>query len=107
MSLRDNLDLSTPMGRFTAQLLGAMAEFEKELIREEFRPALTGGRTNCKSEDGLRRRGATDAQGWEGKRVNVDLAKITALREQVHSWRAIASELGIGEGTVRRAAQSC
>ena len=34
VSLRDNLDLSTPMGRFTAQLLRAMAEFEKELIRE-------------------------------------------------------------------------
>src|SRR5512141_3386071 len=40
VSLRDNLDLSTPVGRFTAQLLGAMAEFEKELIRERVQAGL-------------------------------------------------------------------
>lgn len=34
VSLRDNLDLSTPSGRLMMHLLGAMAEFERELIRE-------------------------------------------------------------------------
>src|SRR5207237_2189536 len=32
VSLRDNLDLSTPSGRLMMQLLGAMAEFERALI---------------------------------------------------------------------------
>jgi|SRR5271163_3980626 len=34
VSLRDNLDLSTPSGRLMMHMLGAMAEFERELIRE-------------------------------------------------------------------------
>jgi len=34
VSLRDNLDLSTPSGRLMMQLLGAMAEFERALIQE-------------------------------------------------------------------------
>ena len=34
ISLRDNLDLSTPSGRLMMHIIGAMAEFERELIRE-------------------------------------------------------------------------
>jgi DNA invertase Pin-like site-specific DNA recombinase len=34
VSLRDNLDLSTPAGRLMMHLLGAMAEFERSLIQE-------------------------------------------------------------------------
>src|SRR5436853_7897378 len=34
ISLRDNLDLSTPSGRLMFQMIGAMAEFERSLIQE-------------------------------------------------------------------------
>lgn len=34
VSLRDNLDLSTPSGRLMMQIVGAMAEFERSLIQE-------------------------------------------------------------------------
>src|ERR1017187_5198213 len=34
ISIRDNLDLSTASGRLMFQIVGAMAEFEKSLIRE-------------------------------------------------------------------------
>jgi Resolvase, N terminal domain len=34
VSLRDNLDLSTPSGRLMFQIIGAMAEFERALIQE-------------------------------------------------------------------------
>jgi DNA invertase Pin-like site-specific DNA recombinase len=34
VSLHDNLDLSTPSGRLMLHIIGAMAEFERELIRE-------------------------------------------------------------------------
>jgi Mn-containing catalase len=39
VSLRDNLDLSTPSGRLMFQIIGAMAEFERALILERVRAA--------------------------------------------------------------------
>src|SRR3989442_15837464 len=36
--------------------------------------------------------------------VTVDTARITALRASGRTWTSIAQELGVGEGTVRRAA---
>jgi DNA invertase Pin-like site-specific DNA recombinase len=41
VSLRDNLDLSTPSGRLMLQIIGAMAEFERSLIRERVKAGLT------------------------------------------------------------------
>src|SRR5205807_5429915 len=37
VSLRDNLDLSTPAGRLMFQIIAAMAEFERALIQERVR----------------------------------------------------------------------
>jgi DNA invertase Pin-like site-specific DNA recombinase len=45
VSLRDNLDLTTPAGRLTAQLLGAMAEFERSLTLERVRAGLAHARS--------------------------------------------------------------
>jgi DNA invertase Pin-like site-specific DNA recombinase len=40
VSLRDNLDLSTPSGRLMFQIIRAMAEFERSLIQERVRAGL-------------------------------------------------------------------
>jgi len=40
VSLKDNWDLSTPLGRLMFQIVGAMAEFERELIRERIRAGM-------------------------------------------------------------------
>lgn len=90
VSLRDNLDLSTPSGRLMFQIIGAMAEFERALIQERVRAGLRNARAKGK------RLGRP--------RVTVDLPRIAALRAQGRSWASIADTLGIGEGTVRRAA---
>jgi DNA invertase Pin-like site-specific DNA recombinase len=58
VSLRDNLDLTTPAGRMMFHVIGAMAEFERELIRERVRAGLAharakgriGGRPKVKRE---------------------------------------------------------
>src|SRR5215472_620021 len=44
VSLRDNLDLSTPSGRLMFQIVGAMAEFERALIQERVRAGLRNAR---------------------------------------------------------------
>jgi DNA invertase Pin-like site-specific DNA recombinase len=106
VSLRDNLDLSTPMGRFMAQLLGAMAEFEKELIRERVQAGLDRRKNELQKRGWFTSKRGNRCSALGRKKVSVDVAQIAALREQGLSWRTIASELGVGEGTVRRAALS-
>ena len=48
VSLRDNLDLSTPSGRLMFHVVAAMAEFERELIRERVRAGLANARPKGK-----------------------------------------------------------
>jgi DNA invertase Pin-like site-specific DNA recombinase len=91
ISLRDNLDLSTPSGRLMFQIIGAMAEFERSLIQERVRAGLR----NAKAKG--RRLGRPPAA--------VDQAQVLALRESGASWRAIAKKLKVGLGTVHRIAQ--
>src|ERR1700677_4637760 len=45
-SLTDNLDLSTPSGRLMFQVIAAMGEFERELIRERVRSAPRNARSS-------------------------------------------------------------
>jgi DNA invertase Pin-like site-specific DNA recombinase len=40
VSLRDNVDLTTPSGRLMVQIIGAMAEFERSLIVERVRAGM-------------------------------------------------------------------
>jgi DNA invertase Pin-like site-specific DNA recombinase len=41
VSLRDNLDLTTPARRMMFHVIGAMAEFQRELIRERVKAGLS------------------------------------------------------------------
>src|SRR5216684_3211908 len=45
VSLRENLDLSTPSGRLMFQLIAAMGEFERSLIRERVQAGLRHARS--------------------------------------------------------------
>jgi DNA invertase Pin-like site-specific DNA recombinase len=89
ISLRDNLDLSTPSGRLMFQIIGAMAEFERALIQERVRAGLR----NAKSKG--KRLGRP--------RVVLDIFRIAALRTQGRSWAEIKGETGISRGTAQRA----
>jgi len=89
VSLRDNLDLSTPSGRLMFQIVAAMAEFERALIQERVRAGLRNARAKGKQ---LGR-----------PRVVVDASRIAVLRAQGLSWASIGKQIGIGEGTARRA----
>jgi DNA invertase Pin-like site-specific DNA recombinase len=89
VSLRDNLDLSTPAGRLMFQIIGAMAEFERSLTQERVRA-------------GLRNARAKGRRLGRPKRV-VDISEVQNLRKVGKSWREIATEMKIGLGTLYRA----
>lgn len=86
VSLKDNLDLSTPGGRLMFQIVGAMAEFERSLIQERVRSGLR----NAKAKGKRLGRPA----------VTVDSAEITRLQAQGLSMANIAKTLGVSVGTV-------
>jgi DNA invertase Pin-like site-specific DNA recombinase len=89
VSLRDNLDLSTPSGRLMMQLLGAMAEFERALIQERVRAGLAHARAKG------RRLGRPT--------VYANCEKISELRRGGTSWAEICASLKLSKGTAQRA----
>ena len=89
ISLRDNLDLSTPSGRLMFQIIGAMAEFERALIQERVRAGLRNARAKGKQ------------LGRPRRIVSVD--QIAKLRAKGESWRAISNRLDVGLATLYRA----
>ena len=87
VSLRDNLDLSTPSGRLMFQIIGAMAEFERSLIQERVRAGLRNAKLRGKT------------LGRPRPIINGD--DMARLRVQGASFREIADAVGASAGTVR------
>ncbi len=93
ISLHEGVDTSTANGRLIFGIFASIAEFERELIRDRVRSGLATARARGK------RLGRP--------RVHADVALIRGLRRQGKSWSSIAAQLSVGEGTVRRAFNSC
>ncbi len=91
VSPHQGVDTSTPNGRLVFGIFASIAEFERELIRERVRSGLAVARARGK------RLGSPPSP--------VDTDKVAELRAQGASWREIAARLGMGIGTVHRAAQ--
>jgi len=74
VSLRDNLDLSTS-GRLQFHIIAAMAEFDRELIRERVRSGIANAQ----------------AKGIRIGRPNVavDVASVVMLRREGRSWAEV------------------
>ncbi|MGH9502049.1 MAG: recombinase family protein [Terriglobales bacterium] len=90
VSLRDNLDLTTPAGRLMFQIIGAMAEFERALIQERVKAGLRNARAKG------RRLGRP--------RVVVNVARVQRLRAQGLSWSEVSKEVGVPKSSLLRAA---
>jgi DNA invertase Pin-like site-specific DNA recombinase len=92
VSLSESIDTSTPVGRMIFTVLGAVAELERNLIRERVQMGISRARRQGKA---LGR-----------PRVEVDPLQVAGLRANGYSWNAIAEKLGVGRGTVERAFRS-
>ncbi len=90
VSLGDpGLDTSSPHGRLIFSIMGAVAEFERELIRERTRAGVASAR----------RRGSRVGR----PRVHVPVGQAHALLGRGLSLTATARELGVSRTTLRRA----
>ena len=96
VSLRDNLDLSTPAGRLMFQVIGAMAEFERALIQERVR----AGMRNARAKGKLIGRPAKTYLDQEAKRSIWEAHKRGGM-----SLRQLATQFSTSLGTVQRSIQ--
>jgi DNA invertase Pin-like site-specific DNA recombinase len=101
-------DESSPTGRFLLQMLAAVAEFERELIRERtqagqvrYREAFTAGQVGKK----LHSRSGLDLAPHRPRRVFDRQLAVDLYTRQGLTMRAIARNLGVGLGTVQRTLQ--
>jgi DNA invertase Pin-like site-specific DNA recombinase len=90
-----SLDISTPSGKLMTSVVGAMAEFERDLIRERIK----SGMAHKKAQGGYiggRIKGAAPQQ----KRIAEEVRR---LRDGGMSWRDIASVAKVSINTARSA----
>ncbi len=82
ISITEQIDTSTPMGKAMFTMISALAEFERSLISERVRAGIAKAR----------------AQGKRHGRARID--PIRRLRQQKKSLGQIAKQLGVSRRTV-------
>lgn len=96
ISLRENIDFSTPMGQATLTILGAVAQLERELIRERIKSALAAKKITAEKL-------GTNWRCGRKPKINSSIEKrIYELREIGTSVREIAKLVGISKSSVQR-----
>lgn len=87
VSFQENLDTSSPLGQALFTIVAAVAQLERDLIRER----VTAGIRNARAA----------GRTFGRPKVVVDVKEILRLQGSGLSLRVIAQELGVGFGTVR------
>ena len=88
--LDQDINTATPAGRLLFNVLGSIAEFERDLIRERVSAGMAAARARGQR---LGRPTVLDTKG---------VARARRLRASGHSVRAISVKLGVGSSTVQR-----
>jgi len=96
MLLNERIDTSSVAGRLFFQIFGAIAEFERNLIRERTSAGLAAAKARGKT--GGRRR-ILDADKQRSIAILVEAAR---AKGEAPSARAIANTVGASERTIRR-----
>lgn len=89
VSYDNNLDTSTPTGKLVFQIVGAVAEFEKDIIRER----VVAGLANARSKGKRLGRPPIEQTIYD---------KAVKMRSEGSSFRKIGRALGIDEGTIKK-----
>lgn len=86
-SYQENIDTSSPLGQALFTIVSAVAQLERDLIRERVSAGIRNARASGKQ------------LGRPRRIVNAD--EVRMLRSNGASLRQIAEKLGVGYGTVR------
>lgn len=89
ISYTEGIDTATPAGKMVFTFLAAVAEFERELIRERVRAGISAARARGK------RHGRP--------KVPADAQEVLRLRALGHSWAIVCKQTGLSKGTAQRA----
>ncbi len=87
VSYQENIDTSSPLGQALFTIVAAVAQLERDLIRERVSAGVRNAKANGKQ------------LGRPRRIINKD--EIIRLKAEGTSLRQIAEKLGIGYGTVR------
>lgn len=94
VSLKQNVDTTLPAGRLTFQVLGAVAEFEREMLRERVKAGMAQAK----------RSGKHVGRPVRHKLYAAEIERMCLLRSQGASVRKLAKDFGTSQWTVARLA---
>lgn len=92
ISYQENIDTSSPLGQALFTIVGAVAQLERDLIRERV-------------SAGIRNARACGKRLGRPQRI-IDAEQMLRMRAEGASLRQISATLGIGYGTIRTRIQS-
>src|ERR1035437_5976709 len=87
ISYQENIDTCSALGQALFTIVSAVAQLERDLIRERVTAGIRNAQANGKKQG--------------RPKSSVDLERILELKAQGQSLRQIAATLGVGYGTVR------
>lgn len=90
-SITDSIDTSTAAGRFFFHVMAALAEMERELIKERTKAGLTAARTRGR---------------LGGRKPKMDVSKVASAKQLLNSGmtgKDVARNLGVSRATLYRA----
>ncbi|MCK6594430.1 MAG: recombinase family protein [Bacteriovoracaceae bacterium] len=88
ISLSENVDLSTAIGKAMFTIISAIATLERDLISERVRNGLVNARAKGKKI---------------GRPVKVNQELIVTLKSEGYTYRQIGKMLGVGQGSITKA----
>ena len=89
ISVRDNIDMTTPAGRLMFNVIAAMAQFERELICERVRAGMAAARARGKHV---------------GRQpIVVEPGQVAKLKASGATWEDVSDVLGCSISTCQRA----